>query len=78
MDEKTFKKMKEKMDENAAQIVVGVPPTAKYCQTCIFADGGTPDSNAPHKAHCAIFASPDSKPNDVLWKGAECPAYAKK
>ena len=78
MDKKTFDKLKAKIDENMQMNMVGIRPTAKYCQTCVFSDGGTPDSNDPHKAHCAIYMSPASKPNDVLFKDAKCEAYIKK
>ena len=78
MDQKTFEKMKAKMDENAAQIVVGKAPTAKYCRSCMWAYEDTKYTVGAEKAHCQIYEMPESKPNDVLWKDAECPAYVKK
>lgn len=77
MDKDTFEELKTKQDENAAQIVVGIRPTCEYCKTCIFNNGGTIDSNDYHKIYCAIFKNPEMKPNDVMMKGAACPAYVK-
>lgn len=57
------------------------PPDDIFCKTCIFrlqpvVVGG--DTFERHTyASCRIYESPNMKPRDVLWDGAECEYYEK-
>ncbi|MCL2556911.1 MAG: hypothetical protein FWE09_00370 [Treponema sp.] len=52
-------------------------PNARACATCAHRpseyDGETLDR--ADTDNCRIFRSPESKPDDVYWRGADCKHY---
>ena len=66
------KELKKKLDEKAKEIWIGVAPSAKYCRTCAFALEDTEFVSGAEKPSCDMF---DEKPDEVLWKDAECVFY---
>lgn len=66
------KELKKKKDDEARQIWTGVPPSVKWCRTCLFAEESTEYVNGAEKSSCVMF---DEKPDDVFLRGAECVFY---
>jgi hypothetical protein len=71
-------KLKIKKDKEAKQLWVSVKPSAVLCKTCKFAYPNTEYTKGYEKANCQVFESPEDKPMEVLWDGADCDFYVRK
>lgn len=49
----------------------------KYCETCMFVETREPFGKLPRLANCKIYKYPQSKPEEILFSGAECEYYEK-
>lgn len=72
------KTLKIKKDKEAKQLWVSIKPSAKLCKTCKFAYPDTKYTKGYEKANCQVFESPEDKPMEVLWDGADCDFYTEK
>lgn len=71
-------KLKIKADKKAKEIWASIPPKASLCKTCKFAYPNTEYTKGYEKANCQVFESPEDKPMEVLWDGADCDFYVRK
>lgn len=51
------------------------PINPAYCESCIFCEVRKPFGKLPRIGNCQIYTPPDSKPEAVLFDGAECEYY---
>ena len=72
------KELKIKKDEQAAELWTATSPSAKQCRTCKFAYADTKYTKGREKANCMVYESPEDKPHEVLWDGADCEFYTEK
>ena len=68
--------VKERQDEKAKELWVGIEPTAEKCKTCLMAYSEDEHWGGYLNSNCEIFEPPECKPKEVLWDGADCEYYA--
>lgn len=66
--------VKERQDEKAGELWVGIEPTAEKCKTCAFAYSEDDHWGGYLNSNCEIYDD-EEKPTEVLWDGADCEYY---
>jgi hypothetical protein len=71
--------MNEKRPRWEGEMLGGKQPNAKACETCLLkrTEYNGIALNRADTDTCQIYESPETKPNDVYWDGADCDYYEK-